>query len=136
MIERPNFVRVVNGNKEKIVGRFDGEDFEFLPGKPLDIPLVVAAHVFNFGREDKSQALNRLGWLRTSDDMEKAMAKLNKISFTESPPLVEAEMPDPEDDPTAERMPLSHATAPPVSPEASGGGRAAPTLSLPKPRGG
>ena len=134
MIERPNYVRVTNGNKEKIRGRFNGEDFEFLPGKPNDIPMVVAAHIFDFGREDKLRALNRLGWLQSSDHLEKAMEKLNLISFTEAPPLIEAEMPEPEGDPAGELLPTSGSTAPPVSPEASGKGSGAPRASLPKPR--
>jgi hypothetical protein len=133
MIERPNFVRVTNGNKEKIVGRFGGEDFEFLPGKPVDIPIVVASHIFDFGRPDKVRALNRLGWLQSSEHMEKAMARLNKVSFTESPPLIEAEMPDPEDDSASDLLPNSDRTAPPVSPEASGGGSPGHRLALPKP---
>jgi hypothetical protein len=79
------------------------------------------------------QALNRLGWLQSSDHLDKAMEKLNKISFTEAPPLIEAEMPEPEDDPAGERLPTSGATAPPVSPEASGKGGAARQAALPKP---
>jgi hypothetical protein len=133
MIERPNYVRVTNGNKEKIRGRFNGEDYEFLPGKPNDIPMVVAAHIFDFGREDKLRALNRLGWLQSSDHLEKAMEKLNLISFTEAPPLIEAEMPELEDDPAGERLPASGSTAPPVSPEASGKGGGGSRPSLPKP---
>jgi hypothetical protein len=136
MIERPNHVRVVNTGKLKIVGRFDGEDYEFIPNKPADIPIVVARHIFGFGEENKAPALNRLGWLQTSDSMEKAMAELNKIVFTEAPPLVEADVPDPEDDPAADRVPLSGSTAPPMSPEASGGGGAGRHLPAPpKPRG-
>lgn len=135
MIQRPNFVRVTNGNKEKVTGRFDGEDFEFLPRIPVDIPIVVAAHIFDFGREDKTRALNRLGWLQSSDGLEKAMAKLKAISFTEAPPLIEADMPEPEDDPAETRLP-AHAgpTAPPVSPESGSGGRGGgPRLPPPKP---
>jgi hypothetical protein len=123
MIERPDYVRVVNGNPQKILGRYDGVDYEFLPGKPNDIPHVVAAHIFDFGREDKQRALSRLGWLQTSDQLESAMAKLNRIAFTESPPLVEADMVEPTTDSVGELLPPNQGgTAPPVSQGASGGG--------------
>lgn len=135
MIQRPNYVRVTNTNKEKVVGRFDGEDHEFLPGKPVDIPVVVAAHLFDFGREDKTRALNRLGWLQSSEHLDRALAKLNKIVFTEAPPLIEAEIDEEGDGPVAELLPAtSGATAPPVSPEvSSGGGGIGHRLIPPKP---
>lgn len=134
MIERPDFVRVTNGNKDKIVGRFDGEDFEFIPGKATDIPVVVAAHLFGFGREDKIPALNRLGWLQSSEHFEKALAKLRKISFAEAPPLVEAQQPDPVDDSVSDLLAVSGSTGHPVSPDAGGGREQPARLLPPKPR--
>ena len=134
MIERPNFVRVINTNKDKVVGRFDGDDYEFLPNTPVDIPLIVAVHVFGFGREDKTAALNRLGWLMSSEHLDKAMAKLQKIKFSEAPPLVEAQMPEPADDPASDLLPVSGSTGHPVSPEAGGGREHATRVIPPKPR--
>lgn len=128
MIERPNFVRVVNTGKAKVVGRFSGQDYEFLPNKPNDIDVMAARHIFGFGEENKVSALNRLGWLTSSDGLEKALARLQAIVFTEAPPLVEADMMEDEDPSVANRLPGT-TTAPPVSPETSGaggGGRALP----------
>jgi hypothetical protein len=127
MIERPNHVRVTNTNKTKIVGRFDGEDYEFLPNKPNDIPVAVAAHIFDFGREDKTRALNRLGWMQTSDQLEAAMEKLNAVRFTEAPPLVEADLVEEPNASSSELLPANEGgTAPPRVPgqgAAGGGGR-------------
>lgn len=137
MIERPNYVRIVNTDKMKIIGRFNGEDYEFLSNKPNDVPVQVASHIFGFGQENKIPALNRLGWMQTSDQLEKAMERLTRIVFTEAPPLVEASMPEPPTLPTGELMPAgSLAVSSALSPDASGAGRAggARPPALPKPR--
>jgi hypothetical protein len=134
-IERPGHVRVTNTGPDKIRGRFAGEDYEFLPNKPSDIPVHAAAHIFGFGHENKTAALNRLGWLTSSSEMERAMARLNKIVFAESPPLIEADMPEPEDGPAKDLVPVSaqsEQTAPLVSSEAGGNGRGTRRVSPPK----
>jgi hypothetical protein len=77
-------IKVINHNEETIRGRFDGEDFEFPPGKAVNIPLDAAKHIFGLGEEDKSQALNMLGWLVPGrDTMKDALTKLDKVSFLE-----------------------------------------------------
>lgn len=93
MIERNDYVRVTS-TKEEVVARFDGEDYQFLPGKPVDIHLIVAKHIFGFGTDDKSAALARLGWATSSDLYTKAMARLRNIDFKPCPNLVDA--PEPE----------------------------------------
>lgn len=134
MIERPNYVRVVNTDKMRVVGRFGGEDFEFLPNKPNDVPVIVARHIFGFGDENKVNALNRLGWLQTSDQLDKAMEKLSRIIFTEAPPLVEATMPEPQGLSTSELMPHGTSPSSALSPEVSSGRSGVPRApGLPKP---
>lgn len=132
IIERPDYIRVVNNNKFKIVGRFNGEDYEFLPGKPLDIPLVVAGHIFDFGKDDKSRALNRLGWMQSSDQKEDAMAKLNKVRFTEAPPLIEADIVEASEPSAGELVPHNDSTALPTPQSASGGGARGRKLPAPQ----
>ena len=138
VIERKDHVRITNNTKHKVVGRYDGEDYEFLPGRALDAPFVVARHVFGFSLDDKMPALNRLGWLTSSDGMEAALAKLRNITFSESPPLTdeaeEFEELEEEDDTRNRLPPPSGSTAPPVSPEASGAG-ALPKGGASKPHG-
>lgn len=129
----PTHIRVVNNLKERIFGRYDGEDFEFLPGASVRLPILAAIHIFGFGQQDKTRALNNLGWLRQSEDREKAMAKLNRITFTEAPPLIEAEVEPEEDEPAGELTP-PHSALPPPSPEASGGGAPGTRPGAPKPR--
>jgi hypothetical protein len=91
--DRSGYIRVISNvdtPKGVIIGRFDGKDYHFKKGVPLDVPEAVARHVFDFGKEDKSQALARLGWLRTSDEYDAAMEKMNLIKFDDPPELIEA----------------------------------------------
>jgi hypothetical protein len=89
MDDRSNYVRIVNRNKD-VAGRFNGKDYLFKTGKPLDVPEIVARHVFGFGLEDKTAALSRLGWARTSDELEAGLEKLAKVSFEDPPEMIEA----------------------------------------------
>lgn len=89
MQDRTGYIRVINGNDFAVQGRFSGKDYAFKPDIPLDIPLEVAAHIFDFGKKDKSIALARLGWARTSDELAAGMKKLDKIVFDDPPELVE-----------------------------------------------
>jgi hypothetical protein len=90
MEDRTNYIRVTNGNSKPVHGRYAGRDYVFKPGVPLDVPEAVARHVFDFGKDDKAQALNRLGWAKSSDDLDAGMAMLAKISFDDPPELIEA----------------------------------------------
>lgn len=88
MEDRANYVRVTNHNRS-FVGRWNGKDYKFEQGKPIDVPEVVAQHIFAFGQDDKSVALSRLGWARSSDELEAGLEKLAKVTFEEPPDLVE-----------------------------------------------
>lgn len=85
-------IKVINHNEETLRGRFDGEDFEFPPGKAVQMPLEAAKHIFGLGAEDKSQALNMLGWLIPGrDTLADALKKLDKVSFLEGRTVYEDE---------------------------------------------
>jgi hypothetical protein len=80
------WVWVVNGSDRELADRFDGEEYVFPPGKPVEIPADGAKLIFGWGEDNKSRALQRLGWMRTNLDMEPALARLKKFSFyTEDP---------------------------------------------------
>lgn len=89
MDDRVGYIRVINRN-ETVVGRYAGKDYVFATGKPIDVPEIVAAHVFAFGKDDKAQALHRLGWARSSEELENGMAMLKKVVFDDPPEMIEA----------------------------------------------
>ena len=90
MEDRTGLIRVINHNEFTVDGRYAGKDYVFKPGVPLDVPEIVAWHVFDFGKQDKSQALNRLGWARTSEEYPKGMKFLDNITFEDPPEMIEA----------------------------------------------
>jgi hypothetical protein len=75
-------IRVVNQNAQTLRGRYDGQDYVFKTGKPIDLTIEACAHIFGFGQEDKTQALNMLGWLVPGKDtLADALKKLDQVAF-------------------------------------------------------
>jgi hypothetical protein len=83
-LDLSEYVRVVNNTGSVIKGRFDGRDYEFRKAEPTDVHQLVAAHIFGFGVEDKTNAFHRLGWLNNSS-YEEALERLSGIEFNEVP---------------------------------------------------
>ena len=59
-LDLSEYIRVVNRTESKIRGRFDGKDYEFKVNDPTDVHQSVAAHIFGFGVEDKTNAFRPL----------------------------------------------------------------------------
>jgi hypothetical protein len=95
-------VWVINKGTEKVVGGWDGKKHEFLPRKPVEVPLALAQHYFAYGLSDKTEALIRLGWMKTANDLPDAMSKLNLFEISETRPQGYRET-----SPTVDRTPLS-----------------------------
>src|ERR1700676_5103578 len=89
-----NDERSVVGNGEKarkeIRGRFNGKDYVFPYGEPVNVHIEVARHLFGVGSDDKSAALARLGWAKSTDELFDAEERLHKIKFDDLPELMEA----------------------------------------------
>lgn len=90
------FVRVINCDpnsevrgKKMITGRFDGKDYVFPFEQPVDVHIAVAKHIFGFGLDDKTAALNRLGWATHSAAVDAALERLMLIRFDDLPQLME-----------------------------------------------
>jgi hypothetical protein len=86
-----NDVQVTNGNKFPLRGRFAAQDYNFLPGKPLEISRDAANHIFGLGQPDKTRALNCLGILKAGTTYKEALEVLANISFEEGHMVFEAQ---------------------------------------------
>jgi hypothetical protein len=88
-----DYVRIVNESDVIIEGRYDGQDYEFRIGQPVDVRVAVAHHIFGFMGDEqaKFRAFLRLGWMQTNTDIKAAKKKLDKIKFIEVPNLIEFE---------------------------------------------
>jgi hypothetical protein len=124
MDDRIGYIRVTNNNDKVVVGRYNGKDYRFEPGKPLDVPEIVAEHVFAFGREDKAQAFLRLGWAQSSDQIETAHEKLALVAFDDPPEMVEAPKP-------ARKPRLVHKETGPAGPPVDASGSEGGSFKLP-----
>lgn len=100
-------VAVTNSGKERLVDYFDGQEFEFPPGKTVTVPSNVARHIFGYGDADKEPHVVRLGWTITRKDLPEALHRLSKFKF--DPPETRPSL-----SPGAERVPLN-------SPKGDGG---------------
>ena len=79
------FLNVTNNGRDTFKGptvRYDGRDYEFPPGVTVTVTIDAARHIFGLGLENKANVLMKHGWMMRSDDMERAMQRLNQFSFT------------------------------------------------------
>jgi hypothetical protein len=97
MLNLDDFVRVTQETGTDIEGRYDGVNYKFPHGHPVDVHKAVAVHIFGFGlpeisddprQQDKMPALLRLGWISSSTDRETALRRLRtQVRFEEIPPF-------------------------------------------------
>src|SRR5579859_1438701 len=75
-------IRVTSNLSKTLKGRYDGKDYIFEPKKPVVLSLDAARHIFDLGKEDKSQCLNQLGltW-PFGPTYAEALAQYDKIVF-------------------------------------------------------
>lgn len=76
-------VRVTNTGEEDLQGRYNGVDYNFEQDEPQVISHQAANHIFGYGMDDKTGALTRLGWVRSTDEYKLGMQRLGKIKFEE-----------------------------------------------------
>lgn len=95
-------VWVINKTTDMLIDGWDGKKYEFLPKKPVEVPTTVAQHVFGYGLRDKTEAVIRLGWSKTANDMPEGLAKLEQFEISETRPEDYRKS-----SPTVDRTPLS-----------------------------
>lgn len=150
LLNLDDFVRVTQETGEEIVGRYDGTDYSFPHGEPVDVHKAVAVHIFGFGLpeesssanvQDKTAALLRLNWITAQRSKKDALALLRRVRFDEIPPfptmlrfkqaeentgMTQVELPE-----SASRVPSSPSMGGGAIP-ATGGPANPKTLGLPK----
>lgn len=97
MLNLDDYVRVTQTAQDEVIGRYDGVDYVFPHGEPVDVHKAVAVHIFGFGLpeqsddprvQDKTPALLRLGWINSSGEKKSALAALRtSVRFEEIPPF-------------------------------------------------
>jgi hypothetical protein len=123
-------IKVTNHNEATVKGRFDGQDYLFPPGKAVTLSLAAATHIFALGTEDKTSALNNIGFLIPGKDTyAQALEKLDAFSFQEGRIVFDDDDLNSE---LAEDNPDRKApTHPGRRPHVTGGGKAGPASAGP-----
>ena len=75
-------VFVTNRTDTALTDGYGGIFYEFLKGKPVEVPVHVAKHVFGYVAENKEPYLARLGWIRSHADLNSGIERLNKFEIT------------------------------------------------------
>jgi hypothetical protein len=82
LLDTSDYVRVTNNTGVEIVGMYEGKEYLFAVGKPTDVHVTVAGHIFDFGKKDKTTCFLRMGWME-GRSYKQAMDFLSAISFEE-----------------------------------------------------
>ncbi len=80
---------VTNNNEFTHVDKFDGVEYIWEPGQKLLIDEDAAAHMFGYGRSDKTENLIRIGWSNLFND--EGVVRLSKFIFTSGKMVEEVE---------------------------------------------
>jgi hypothetical protein len=74
-------ILIHNGTEVKVVGRYNGSDYEFPPNEDTPCEEDVARHIFGYGEKEKAEALLRLGWILPGQSKEEALKRLAMVRF-------------------------------------------------------
>jgi len=76
-------IGVKNTSSERLVAKYDGEEFVFEANGSAVRPISedAARHIFGYGEKDKKRALLRLGWVPNGANIEHAIERLGKFQF-------------------------------------------------------
>ncbi len=79
-------IYVTNNSDKPLKDGFAGIQYEFKVGETVEIPLDAAQHIFGYGKKDKLPTITRLGWAKTMNELEEALARLAQWELSENPP--------------------------------------------------
>lgn len=92
---------VTNRTEKPLKDGFSGVMYSFEPGKTIEIPEDAARHIFGYKDDVKEPYLARLGWAKTSNDLEEGLKILAQWELSTEPPKKNQSL-----SPLVERVPL------------------------------
>lgn len=84
---------ITNGNGEDYEDRFDGEDYYFAVGDPVEVPIDGACLMFGYGEDNKTSTLMRAGKAATANDLKSGLVWLANFAFNNAKPPEQAVAP-------------------------------------------
>jgi len=92
---------VTNNSDQDLKDGFGGVVYDFKKGSTVEISEEVAQHIFGYKDEDKMKYLARLGWVKTTNELESGLERLSKWELSTQPPKKNQSL-----SPLVERVPL------------------------------
>jgi hypothetical protein len=75
-------VNVMNTWDKDFVTEYGCEDLKFPVGKSVEVPIVVARHIFGYEDSDKEKYMARHGWITTTNDIPNGLKILEKFRIS------------------------------------------------------
>lgn len=72
---------IKNESGEKLVAKYDGQEYVFANGQTTVVPDEAAKHIFGYGNPDKTTALLRLGWVGPGQPVANGLERLDSFKF-------------------------------------------------------
>jgi len=94
-------IYVTNHTQEPLKDGFGGVFYDFLPGKTVEVPEDVAKHIFGYNDPNKAPYLARLGWVKSTSEMQVGLDRLAQWDLSTEPPKKNQSL-----SPLVERVPL------------------------------
>jgi hypothetical protein len=85
-MQRTQTIWIVNGNADTYEDRFDGDDYVFMHGQAVEVPVEGANLMFGYGEPDKKSTLMRAGKAPSASDLKHGMVWLSNFSFHNTEP--------------------------------------------------
>lgn len=92
---------VTNNSDLTLIDGWNGVEYTFKPNSTVEVPELVAKHVFGYGDKDKEPYLARLGWIKSKNDIEEGIKKLSEWEFSTEAPKKDRSL-----SPMVEKVPL------------------------------
>ena len=97
-------VYVTNNSEKPLMFPYGGKELHFPVNQKVEIPKIVAEHIFGYGQQDKLPYLIALGLTRTTNDIPEGYKTLEK--FVIAPKVQASITPNHSLSPVVESVPL------------------------------
>lgn len=94
-------IYVTNHTQEPLKDGFGGVFYDFLPGKTVELSEEAARHIFGYNDPNKAPYLARLGWVKSTKEMQDGLDRLAQWDLSTEPPKKNQSL-----SPLVERVPL------------------------------
>jgi hypothetical protein len=86
-------VFVTNRSNTPLTIGYDGVVYEFKTNVSIEIPIAGAVQLFGYKLKDREHILVRHGWIKTHNELEESLKKLDQFEITTEKPTQNSSLP-------------------------------------------